>query len=52
MENIERVIAAYKAMDQRRREANLRMMEIDAKRHPDRARLLRLVVNDRNAPKR
>lgn len=34
MENLERVVAAYIAMDQRRKNENLETMEADAKLYP------------------
>lgn len=48
MENLDRVIAAYKAMDQRRKAENLALLELDAKKHPEkRPQLLRLVSNSK-----
>ena len=48
MENLDRVIAAYIAMDQRRKAENLVLLELDAKKHPEKqAQTLRLVVNNK-----
>ena len=46
MKNLDRWIAAYKAMDQRRRDENLDLAEADAIAHPAvRGPVLRLVAN-------
>ncbi|OFA08799.1 hypothetical protein DUPY_04750 [Duganella phyllosphaerae] len=48
MENLARVIAAYKAMDQRRKDENLRLLELDAKKHLEKQRVsLKLVANNK-----
>lgn len=49
MKNLDRWIAAYVAMDQRRREENLDLAESDALDHPAAAsRKLRLLANSGN----
>jgi hypothetical protein len=45
MKNLNRIIAAYSKMDQRRREQTLRHLERLAREHPDR-RLLRLAASN------
>lgn len=47
MENLDRIIAAYIAMDKRRKNENLETMEADAKLHPEKVvTKLRLVVRN------
>jgi hypothetical protein len=47
MKHLNRIIAAYTAMDQRRKDEMLRIMEMRAKKHPANPRApLTLVVNN------